>query len=539
MKTTLAAVFALCAAAVSADAAPAAGRTPSLLWEQVYTGAAGGFNWAHHLSLDATDAMVYATGKSSETFGALSQSVIWNQGFSVAAGQPTWSVDKTTAILGGTGGSYSTTVPEEMGVALERWGNNNILRTGRFPGTSGSRLWNGQRGILSPAGAVVATSNIPGVLRTSGFSPPVRGLSASLQDAAVGGWIAGFQNSGTSESLGYTAVDYVFSKFTTAGNSGTSYSFNPLASNSSWAGDCCYDPPSRSAIDASGNIFSLGGAFYDETTGSYGFQVLKVKTTAPGAGGLTSWTYQGTAANGRSVADALLATADGSLVFVLAKTSETGRGFASRLMAFDGSGNLQWLKDLSTDTGPLLDAVMAMTPLGTIRVIGALNGKVLTFDTAGNSPGSPLQLPLSTGSTYYIGSAVADDNGNLFVSGSKNDAAWVADYNNLVQPAEPSCSILAAYNYPNPFDSNTGRTTIRYELFGDADAKVAIYDQVGALVREWSFSKGGAGGLAGVNEFSWDGTTSGGRKVVRGIYIGRVSVSPNACKSIFRIGVKH
>ena len=69
--------------------------------------------------------------------------------------------------------------------------------------------------------------------------------------------------------------------------------------------------------------------------------------------------------------------------------------------------------------------------------------------------------------------------------------------------------------------------------------KVAIFDQVGAEVRSWSFGKGSSGGAAGVNEFSWDGTTSGGHKVVRGIYIGRVTVSQNACESIFRIGVKH
>ena len=540
MKTTVAAVLAaLCAAASPANAAAAAGTTPKLLWEQTYTGAAGGINWAHGLSLDPADAIVYAAGKSSETVGAQSLDVAWNQGFSVAGGQPYWSVDKTTANLSGVGGSYSAVVAEEMGVSIQRWAGGNLLRAGRFPGTPGSRLWTGDRRILASDGSVVSASNIPGAVRSSGFSPPIRGLATTLQDAAAGGWVAGFQNSSLSESLGYTAVDYVFSKFTTAINAGVSYAFSPLAVNANWAGDCCYDPPARASIDAAGNIFSLAGEIYDPTTGSYGFQVIKVKTAAPNAGALTTWTYEGTATNGRSVPDALIATADGSAVFVLAKTSETGRGFAARLMAFDGSGNLQWLKDLSTNTGPMYDAVLAMSPLGTLRVVESLSGKILTFDGAGNSPGAPLQLPLEAGSTYYIGSAVADDNGNLIVSGSKNNAAWVADYNNLVQPAAPSCSILSAYNYPNPFDSRSGQATIHYELFADADVKVAIYDQVGAEVRSWSFGKGSSGGAAGVNEFSWDGTTSGGHKVVRGIYIGRVTVSQNACESIFRIGVKH
>ncbi|MEK7234067.1 MAG: FlgD immunoglobulin-like domain containing protein [Elusimicrobiota bacterium] len=542
MKTTLAAVVAaLCAAAVAADAAPVAGRTPSLLWEQVYAGTApGGFNWAHRLSLDASDAMIYATGKSSETFGTQSLGVAWSQGFNVAAGQTAWNVDKTTGLLSGVGGSYLSVVAEEMGVAIERWGGGNLLKTGRFHGTPSSRRWTGDRRILSPTGDVMATAHIPAAAtRSSGFSPPVRGLGVALQSAAVGGWVSGFQTSAITESLGYTALDYVFSKFTTAAGAGISYAFNPLVVTSNWAGDCCYDPPSRTAIDASGNIYSLGGSIYDATTGSYGFLVLKVNISTPSPGGLTSWTYQGTAPNGRSVADALVAAADGSSVFVLAKTSETGRGFAARLMAFDASGSLRWLKDLSTDSGPMYDAVLAMSPLGTLRVVESQSGKVLTFDAAGNSPGVPLQLPLSAGSTYYIGSAVADDNGNLFVSGSKNNAAWVADYNNLIQPAAPECSILAAYNYPNPFDSRSGQTTIRYELFADADARVAIYDQVGAKVREWSFAKGAAGGAAGVNEFSWDGTTNGGRKVLRGVYIGRVSVSPDACETIFRIGVKH
>lgn len=532
------AVFLPLAGAVSASAAPAA-RTPQLLWEQVYDGSAGGFDWAHRLSLDSSDGMLYAVGKASETFGSQSVSVIWTQGYALGLGQPAWTVDKTTGLLSGLGGSFGTTVHEEMGVALERWAGGNLLLAGRFPGTANSRLWTGHRRIKAPDGAALLTSNIPAAARSSGFSPPIRGLGVVLQDPAVGGWTIGYQNSATAESQGYTAVDVGFSKFTATANPGPTYSFNPLAVNSSWAGDCCYDPPSRAAIDASGNIFSLGGAVYDDTTDSYGFLVLKVNTSTPSAGSLSSWTYEGTAPHGRSVADALVAAPDGSQVFVLAKTSETGRGFASRLMSFDGSGSLLWLRDLSTDAGPMIDAVLARSPLGTLRVVESRTGKVLTFDAGGTAQGSPLQLPLSAGSTYYIGAAATDDDGNLYVSGTKNNGAWVADYNNLVQPAAPGCAILTAYNYPNPFDSRSSPTTIHYELFANANVKLAIYDQIGAKVREWSFAEGAPGGTAGVNEFAWDGTTSGGLKVVRGLYLGRASVAPSACSYTFRLGVKH
>lgn len=526
--------------APSALAAAAAAKTPLLIWEQAYAGSAAGFDWAHGVALDATDSMVYAVGRSSEVYGGQSYGANWAQGYAVANGQRAWTVDLSTFSLGGTGGNYSTTVSEEMGVSFQRWGNNNILYAGRFPGTAGSRLWTGSRRIETPAGATQASSNIAGAARTSGFSPPVRGIGTALLDPAVGGWVFGYQNSATNESLGYAAVDYGFTKFTTSANAGTTYAFNPLSVNSNWAGDCCYDPAYRMSADSSGNLYALGGSIYDATTGSYGFLMLKLKTSGGGAGTMTTWTYEGTAANGRSVADALVAAADGSQVFVLAKTSETGRGFASRLMAFDGNGNLQWLKDLSTDSGPMLDAAVAMSPLGTLRVVESRTGKVLTFDSSGNGTGTPLQLPLAAGSTYYIGSAATDDNGNLFVSGSKNDEAWVADYNNLVSPSAPSCGIVAAYNYPNPFDSRSGATTIHYELFADSNAKLTIYDQVGAEVREWSFGQGSAGGSAGTNEFAWDGTTSSGRKVVTGMYLARLSASsPSSCESIFRIGVKH
>ena len=103
------AIFLLRAGAVSASAAPAA-RTPQLLWEQVYDGSAGGFDWAHRLSLDSSDGMLYAVGKTSETFGSQSLSVIWTQ-----ATRSAWAsgVDGTgPRACWAASGSFGTTVHE-------------------------------------------------------------------------------------------------------------------------------------------------------------------------------------------------------------------------------------------------------------------------------------------------------------------------------------------------------------------------------------------------------------------------------------------
>jgi hypothetical protein len=72
-----------------------------------------------------------------------------------------------------------------------------------------------------------------------------------------------------------------------------------------------------------------------------------------------------------------------------------------------------------------------------------------------------------------------------------------------------------AQNYPNPFNPST---TIEYQLPKRSDVTVAIYNSLGAKVREWSLSAQNPG----IHAIVWDGTNSNGQKVSSGTYFYRM-----------------
>ncbi|MFC1637507.1 Ig-like domain-containing protein, partial [Candidatus Margulisiibacteriota bacterium] len=74
-------------------------------------------------------------------------------------------------------------------------------------------------------------------------------------------------------------------------------------------------------------------------------------------------------------------------------------------------------------------------------------------------------------------------------------------------------------NYPNPFNAGTENTTISYTLSRSANITINIFNLAGNLIAKQSYSADQAGGRAGYNEVSWDGTGSGGSVVGNGIYI--------------------
>ena len=70
-------------------------------------------------------------------------------------------------------------------------------------------------------------------------------------------------------------------------------------------------------------------------------------------------------------------------------------------------------------------------------------------------------------------------------------------------------------NYPNPFDSRQGATTILYRLQAESDVNVKIYDYFGNLVREYPEGRQSSG----TNRIVWDGTNEAGQKVAKGGYL--------------------
>jgi hypothetical protein len=87
---------------------------------------------------------------------------------------------------------------------------------------------------------------------------------------------------------------------------------------------------------------------------------------------------------------------------------------------------------------------------------------------------------------------------------------------------DPGASGGSVTNYPNPFHPPFQGTTIAYKLDDHATVRIRIFTQSGDLVREESFTRAGMGGLAGLNEWTWDGTNGKGTVVASGGYVALV-----------------
>jgi hypothetical protein len=92
-------------------------------------------------------------------------------------------------------------------------------------------------------------------------------------------------------------------------------------------------------------------------------------------------------------------------------------------------------------------------------------------------------------------------------------------------------------NYPNPFDSRSGYTTIVYNLVTDSMVEVKIYDLFGNPVRQYPSIPE----TAGQQQIIWDGTDDDNRKVAKGGYICVVEISSNELQYVAsrKIGVLH
>jgi hypothetical protein len=94
----------------------------------------------------------------------------------------------------------------------------------------------------------------------------------------------------------------------------------------------------------------------------------------------------------------------------------------------------------------------------------------------------------------------------------------------LVDPNKPSGTIT---NYPNPFHPGEAPTTIAYKLSDNARVTLRVYSLTGMLVLNRVFQDGAAGGLAGLNEITWDGRNGEGESVASGGYIAVVEAVHN------------
>ena len=102
----------------------------------------------------------------------------------------------------------------------------------------------------------------------------------------------------------------------------------------------------------------------------------------------------------------------------------------------------------------------------------------------------------------------------------------------------PQGSRAVVTNYPNPFDSRSGVTTIVYTLSTEADVTAKIYDLLGNLVREYPAVRE----HPGTATITWDGTNEAGQKVAMGGYIAVLFISGGEQARLLatrKIGVIH
>ncbi|MBI3297577.1 MAG: hypothetical protein HYZ75_05405 [Elusimicrobia bacterium] len=92
-------------------------------------------------------------------------------------------------------------------------------------------------------------------------------------------------------------------------------------------------------------------------------------------------------------------------------------------------------------------------------------------------------------------------------------------------------------SYPNPFDSRTGRATLRWRLAEDFPAELSVYTVFGVRVLRRSYAAGAVGGRAGLNEVTWDGTNETGRKLGKGIYLAALRAGGDVL--VLKVGVRH
>lgn len=86
----------------------------------------------------------------------------------------------------------------------------------------------------------------------------------------------------------------------------------------------------------------------------------------------------------------------------------------------------------------------------------------------------------------------------------------------LVDPSLPGGTVT---NYPNPFHPGDAPTTIAYKLANDARVVLRIFTLNGGLVLREEFQSAEPGGMAGLNEYKWDGRNGEGKDVASGGYI--------------------
>ncbi len=103
--------------------------------------------------------------------------------------------------------------------------------------------------------------------------------------------------------------------------------------------------------------------------------------------------------------------------------------------------------------------------------------------------------------------------------------AIVADLDLTTAFVDPNAAGGHFTNYPNPFHPPVEGTTLAWKLDDFAEVTLRIFTQSGDLVLRQVFPRNSPGGMAGLNEWVWDGRNGNGQVVASGGYVALVEAA--------------
>lgn len=103
--------------------------------------------------------------------------------------------------------------------------------------------------------------------------------------------------------------------------------------------------------------------------------------------------------------------------------------------------------------------------------------------------------------------------------------AIVADLDLTTAFVDPNARGGHFTNYPNPFHPPTEGTTLAWKLDDFAEVTLRIFTQSGDLVLRQVFQRNTPGGMAGLNEWVWDGRNGNGQVVASGGYVALIEAA--------------
>ncbi len=197
----------------------------------------------------------------------------------------------------------------------------------------------------------------------------------------------------------------------------------------------------------------------------------------------------------------------------------------------DAAGNVAVTEAVTVLPGPPSELALASMP---VWVQGnkhaTLNARML--DAFGNGiPGHAVTFAQVSGpGTLTPVDSLTDDSGTAradFLSGREpavtrvraRSGAFSAELDIETAFVDPDAAGGYISNYPNPFHPSEAPTTVAYKLDDNASVRLEVYTLGGGLVLRKEFPLGTPGGMAGLNEFVWDGRNGKGDMVASGGYL--------------------